>query len=356
MSTNKETKNRKIEAIYNYLNDMPEDANIDIESQKQLFFDRVKTKKKNHLYTYFKYAAAIILFATSAYFFTNNEEKAAIQTVVNETETSTQILVGTDKATLTLEDGSNVVLEKGREYKDSNLKSNGEKLVYNSKKDSQSEIKYNYLTIPRGGQYFVQLADGTNVWLNSDSKLKYPVSFNNDSPRKVELIYGEAYFDVSPSENHNGTRFIVTTKDQDVVVLGTEFNVKAYKEDDIIATTLVEGKVTIDNNSIKRQLSPNNQSRFNSITKEIDIVPVEVKHEIAWKKGLFSFRNKPFEDIMLVISRWYDVDVVFENEDTKALTFNGVFNKKLSIEEILLVIETSKEAQFEIKDKTIYMK
>jgi len=353
MSTQKENKNRKIKAIYNYINEMPEDTTVDIENKKRLFFDKIAAKKTKTVYTYLKYAAMIAIFLSTGYFLTKDTDTNSIPAIAKDT---TDILSGTDKAVLTLGDGSTVTLEKGQEYNDKNLQSNGEKLVYNSNKKTHKETKYNYLTIPRGGQFFVQLADGTNVWLNSDSKLKYPVAFNKNTPRKVELIYGEAYFDVSPSTAHNDTKFVVSTKDQDVVVLGTEFNIKAYREDAIIATTLIEGKVTIDNNSVKKYLSPNNQSRFNTRTKEINIVPVDVQYEIAWRKGLFSFKNKPFKDIMLVISRWYDVDVIFENETIKDIPFNGVFNKKLSIEEILVIIENTKEAKFEIKGKTIYMK
>ncbi len=356
MSTKKETENKKLEAIYNYLNEMPEDVNIDIEKQKRNFFNTINTRKTNHLFKYLKYAAAIVILLSSGYFLTiaNKDQPISSPAVV---DTSNDIQVGTDKATLTLEDGSNVVLEKGSSFSRDHLTSNGEQIVYNTAKNNKiKDIKSNILTIPRGGQFFITLADGTKVWLNSESQLKYPVAFTDDAPRKVELLYGEAYFEVSPSTAHNGTQFVVTTKDQDVVVLGTEFNIKAYKEDDVIATTLVEGKVTIDHDTVKRALTPNNQLQFNTITKEINVVPIDVKHEIAWRKGLFSFRNKPFKDIMRVISRWYDVDVVFVNSELKDITFNGVFNKKLSIEEILEVIENSKEAKFEIKNKTIFMK
>ena len=356
MSTKKETTSKKLEAIYNYLNEMPDDVNIDIEKQKRNFFNKIDSRKTNNLYKYLKYAAVIVVLISTGYFFLkdNITTSTPIPVIVNN---SNDILTGTDKATLTLEDGSNVILEKGSSYNGNNLTSNGEQIVYNTTANvKDQEIKNNVLTIPRGGQFFITLSDGTKVWLNSESQLKYPVAFTEDNPRKVALLYGEAYFEVSPSTAHNGTKFIVTTREQDVVVLGTEFNVKAYKGDHVIATTLVEGKVTIDHGSVKKQLEPNNQSQFNTLTKEINIIPIDVKHEIAWKKGLFSFRNKPFKDIMLVISRWYDVDIVFENDAIKETTFNGVFNKRLSIEEILVVIETSKEATFKIEGKTIYMK
>src|SRR5690606_21483982 len=113
----------------------------------------------------------------------------------------------------------------------------GDELVYDSDskiKDTENGPIYNYLTIPRGGHFFVQLSDGTQVWLNSESKLKYPVKFQNGKTREVELVYGEAYFKVSPSTGHNGSSFHVLTKFQEVDVLGTEFNIKAYNGEDEI--------------------------------------------------------------------------------------------------------------------------
>ena len=155
------------------------------------------------------------------------------------------ITTGSDKAVLTLEDGSNIELEKGKAFKTNVVNSNGEKLVYN--KTNQTKITYNYLTIPRGGQYFVKLSDGTEVWLNSESQLKFPVAFIKGQTREVTLVYGEAYFAVSPSTNHNGATFKVMNQGQEVEVLGTEFNIKAYKDEINIYTTLVEGKVTVSN-------------------------------------------------------------------------------------------------------------
>lgn len=354
MSKKKETKRKKIEAIYNYINEMPEDANIDIENQKKIFFKKIDDRKKNYFYKYLKYAAVIAVLISSSYFLTKEDNIKPSPQVVNNN--SDEIQVGTDKAILTLEDGSEVALEKGKSVTVNNIKSDGEKLVYQTSNSKNHDVKYNYLTIPRGGQFFIQLSDGTNVWLNSDSKLKYPVAFTKNSSRKVELVYGEAYFDVSPSKNHNNTNFIVSTQNQDIEVLGTQFNIRAYKEDNVIATTLVEGKVSVNNDGNKKTLKPNQQSQFNTTTNIIDIIPVDVYYEISWKNGLFSFKNKPLKDIMMVISRWYDVDVVFENEKALDVTFNGVFNKKQSIDEILSIIENTNEAKFETKGKTVFMK
>jgi len=298
-------------------------------------------------------AASLAILLGLSYFLTQDDISYTTPLVENN-----DIEVGTDKAVLTLEDGVEVVLEKGNDYRSENIESDGETVIYKAtnKGSNTAKIAYNYLTIPRGGQFYIELSDDTKVWLNSESKIKYPKAFLKNTDRVVELIYGEAYFDVSPSVNHQGSKFKVISNNQEVEVLGTEFNIKAYKDEDRVLTTLVEGKVTVSNDKLKTELEPNNQSQFNRLTNEIKVVSIDVDDEISWKNGLFSFKNKSFREIMIVLSRWYDVDFVFENEKLADITFNGVFNKKLSLEEVLAVIENSKTATFEIKEKTIYMK
>src|SRR5690606_40703343 len=120
-------------------------------------------------------------------------------------------------------------LEKGDSIQTHNAISNGEEIIYNN--NTSRQLVYNYLTIPRGGQFQLTLSDGTRVWLNSETQIKYPVSFTDGESRQVELVYGEAYFEVSHSTEHKGSDFIVYNQNQEVQVLGTEFNIKAYKDD-----------------------------------------------------------------------------------------------------------------------------
>ena len=186
--------------------------------------------------------------------------------------------------------------------------------------------------------------------------LKFPVDFIEGESRQVELVYGEAYFDVSPSSNHNGADFKVLNDNQEVQVLGTEFNIKAYKDEANIYTTLVEGKVAVDFNGEKQYLQPSQQSNLDINTKDLKVVMVDVYKEISWKDGVFSFRNKPLNDIMKVLSRWYDIKVVFNSQDLEFLTFNGSLDKKLSIAEILSIIASTNNISYEIKNKTILLK
>ena len=303
------------------------------------------------LYKYAVAASVIILVSLTIYFKTQNQKIQYVDPVIVNTE----IKPGTAKATLTLEDGSQVVLEKGEAFQTQNANSNGEELVYIANQGKIKEVQYNYLTIPRGGQYFVKLSDGTKVWLNSESKLKYPIEFINGFPREVELVYGEAYFDVSPSVEHNGSTFKVVNQSQEVEVFGTEFNIKAYKDETNIYTTLVEGKVTIGD-KINQKLTPNHQSILNKETKEFKIAEVDVNSETSWRRGVFSFKGKPLKDIMKVISRWYNVDVIFANKELELIKFKGNLNKDLSIERILSLMLSAELNSYEIKNKKIILR
>ncbi len=346
----------------NYITDQSlKNFNVDEAKQELIEFIRKEnlvTKKRR--FAYVKYVAAIVGVGlmVSGYFFKDSLYKNSIDNV--PTVVVSDIEAGTNKAVLTLGSGAQVVLEKGTSYQNKNVNSNGEQIIYNknSKKEKQSEIEYHYLTIPRGGEYFIKLSDGTQVWINSESQLKYPTSFTNEETRKIELVYGEAYFDVSPSSLNKGTKFIVQTQGQDIEVLGTEFNVKAYKDESNIYATLVEGEVTIKVGDKKRNLTPSQQSILNKTANTLEVITIDdVYNEISWKEGVFSFEEKPLIEIMKVLSRWYNMEVVFENESIKNVKFIGVIGKDQRVEEILSDIkdyEIIKE--FIINEKTVILK
>lgn len=319
-------------------------------AKKEYLYKIRQDKKKNKRFKIYKIsayavAASIALIISLTIFF--NQEAAEPQftepIIVNN-----QIKNGSDKATLTLEDGSEVALVKGKTVQTSNAKSNGEEIVYqnnNQKPSTKNQVAYNYLTVPRGGQFQINLADGTKVWLNSDSQLKYPIAFKDGETRQVELVYGEAYFDVSPSTEHKGVKFQVYHNAQEVEVLGTQFNIKAYKDEANIYTTLVEGKVSVTPSAVEGQkpttkiLAPNQQSNLNIQTNKIRIATVSTYNEIAWKDGIFSFEDKPLKEMMKVLSRWYDVEVEFKNKEAENEEFIGVLRKKQNLNNILETIK-----------------
>lgn len=312
-------------------------------------------KTPNRKLNYWKYVAAGVIVLGFVYYFQQETFKTPTEEVPVIVNTS--IAPGTDKATLILGDGSTVVLEKGNTFSRKNVKSSGDKIVYEASKNKAKEIVYNYLTIPRGGEYHVKLSDGTEVWLNSETQLKYPASFIEGETRQVELIYGEVYFDVSPSSENKGTKFKVLNQSQEIEVLGTEFNIKAYKDETNVYTTLVEGKVTVDNGVLKQSLMPNQQSNLDTKTNDVKVVKVDAAREVSWKNGIFNFKGKPLKDVMKIVSRWYDVDVIIENKELETIKIKGGLGKYQDIEEILSTIKTlSIIKNYEINGKTITLK
>jgi transmembrane sensor len=314
-----------------------------------------KSNSQKNYTKYVRYAAAVLIFISAGYFITKD-----IAWLDENVAAETQIKIGTNKATLTLEDGSEVVLEKGNGYASKTANSDGEKIIYNNtqnnSKETKSNIAYNYLTIPRGGEFYVQLSDSTKVWLNSETKIKFPVKFASGEIRKVELIYGEAYFDVSSGTKHNGALFKVITQGQEVEVLGTEFNIKAYKNENEIATTLVEGKVAVGINYKKEILNPTQQLNYNISDKTIKILTVNTDIETSWRQGYFSFTGKPLKEIMNVISRWYDIEIEFENKSIENQKFKGTLSRNQNIENILLTIKNTNNITYEIKSDKIIIK
>ncbi|GAA3603736.1 FecR domain-containing protein [Flavivirga amylovorans] len=329
---------------------------IDTEKDWKILERKIQQRSgKSSKFWYYGAAATVALLITIGFVFnkTNQEQDFAEPIIVNN-----NIEIGTDKAILTLEDGSDVVLGKGAVYESNHVASNGEELIYKTSNQKQTKNNYNTLTIPRGGQFYILLSDGTKVWLNSESQLKYPVAFNKGETREVELVYGEAYFDVSPSTEHKGAKFKVFNRSQEIEVLGTEFNIKAYKDETNISTLLVEGKVSVTTAVANHVLVPNQQSNLNLETNTISITTVaDIYNETAWRDGIFSFENKPLTEILKVLSRWYDMDVIIENTLQKEERFIGTFNKSNSIEDILIAIKSTNFINsYEINDKTLVIK
>lgn len=315
-------------------------------------------KKINHHPFYkrnvFRYGAAacLVLLISISFLISKNTSKIAAPIWVENA-----IEIGTDKAVLTLEDGTAIALERDQPYVASNVSSDGETLVYAADGSvSSTEVIYNTLTIPRGAQFFVHLSDGTKVWLNSESELYYPVNFVEGSLREVELVYGEAYFEVSPSEAHKGAKFVVHSKAQKIEVVGTEFNVSAYPDESFIYTTLVKGKVALTFDLIREYLKPNQQATVDIKTQNVQIESIDVYNNVSWKDGEFSFKQMSLKDIMKVLGRWYDVDMKFETRDMEVVTFNGVLKKDQRLEDILEIIAATTQLNFEIKNKTITIK
>lgn len=315
----------------------------------------IKLRRVKRILTYSTAAVVFLGIVLTTFIYEPNVTNKTIVDTDDYFEIENTILPGTDKATLTLDDGFIIILNKGNKVQTNYAKSDGTKIIYTKDQKKKSTATYNYLTIPRGGQFNIELSDGTKVWLNSESKLKFPVSFIEGELREVDLLYGEAYFDVSSSLEHNGSKFRVINEAQVVEVLGTEFNIKAYKDVMHVYTTLVEGSVVVDNGISKQNLIPREQSNLNTENKNIVVSKVNVEDEISWKNGIFSFNNKSMKEVMRVISRWYDVDVIFKNKNIETIEFIGVIDKSQSINEILSILKSTTIKNYTIINKTIIL-
>lgn len=216
----------------------------------------------------------------------------------------------------------------------------------------QDSLSYNILNIPRGGEYSVLLSDGTMVWLNAASRLKFPVTFLGNQ-RKVYLS-GEAYFDVTANPQRP---FIVSTEKGEVAVYGTQFNVKQYPEEKDIEVTLVKGAVSFvlpEGNAVG--LQPGHRLVYDGLGMSPRIASVNVRNYVSWRDNVFCFEEESLDNIMRMLSRWYDVHIVFRSTSLKELKFTGNLNKYSDIHCFLRLFEASVPVAFDIQGDIIVVK
>lgn len=219
-------------------------------------------------------------------------------------------------------------------------------LTYQSKTSNASDLEYNIIDVPQTAEYRLTLSDGTKVYLNSASCLKYPVVFSREE-RKV-FLEGEGYFEVSEDRERP---FRVIVRDMEVEALGTAFNVNAYQDHQNIQTTLVEGKVLISCNAGRIILTPGKQAIYGS--DKIVVREVDYREYTAWKDGRFIFNKLPLEEIMEQLRRWYGIEVFFRKEECKRFTFTGMIDRNLPLEEIFRIFHMTTDTQFCVKGNTV---
>ncbi|MCB6971580.1 MULTISPECIES: FecR family protein [Butyricimonas] len=268
-----------------------------------------------------------------------------------------KVLSGSSKATLVLDDGRMIPLTADTSFR---IQVAGamvkEDLVAGLKyeiSDSLREVLkrqpvgYNKLVVPRGGEYIMTLADGTRVWLNAETEMKYPVVFGKDT-REV-YVKGEAYFEVAKD---TACPFIVYASGVATRVLGTSFNVMAYEGEERVEVTLVTGKVEVGNVDGKCSLASGWQAVVEQGTHRITRREVNVAAYTSWRNGLFDFREMTLEELVMKLSRWYDVDFVFENDDARDKRFTGAVKRNNTLEFMLHFIEKTSNVYFKV-DKGI---
>jgi len=300
-------------------------------------------------------AAAILILGFGLYWWLGLKEssKMADQNT-RQTTALADLPPGGNKAVLTLGDGSEIILDSakngnlGNQGNSNITKSKTGELIYNEgSAKAVNAIVFNTLTTPKGGQYHIVLPDGSGVWLNAASSLKFPTSFTGKE-RRVEIT-GEVYFEVM----HNAKMpFIVKINETEVAVLGTHFNVMAYPDEKTIKTTLLEGAVKVSRAGKSATLSPGQQASITNSVGNINVLAnVDTEKEMAWKNGYFQFEDENLESIMRQVARWYDVDVNYDGNMSKE-HFTGRLPRNANVSKVLKILSLS-GVKFRIENKTI---
>jgi len=308
-----------------------------------------QSKNKNKIRVIKKYlvAATISTFALATgihYYFSSNQPLEISKNSRVEKKSN----INLDQPVLTLSDGTKVNLNQtnsGVLTIQENVEIIGNEGLLSYSKNSadhivRSQTVYNTLNTPNGVQYHLALSDGTRVWLNGNSEIKFPVLFNGEE-RVVELS-GEAYFEVAKTNKP----FKVSTDNTVVQVLGTHFNVKAYKDDTNVKTTLLEGSVKVASLGKERILKPGQEAVCSD--SEISVHQVDVELAVGWRNGLFTFNNEPLEQVMKQISRWYNMEVIYSGVKPQIL-FTGIIPVRDNIQKALMPVGEAASLSFDIK-------
>lgn len=323
--------------------------NLDV-IKKNIHADKSRYRK---LSPYYYAAAALVLVCLGLGVWSLTRQVSRQQQLSKSNARPLDVMPGTEGAVLVLANGKKVVLDaSSREktiYQDQSGISTTKdgQLTYRSTGSGEmtQEVAFLQLQTAKGNQYQLMLPDGTKVWLNAASSLKFPEVFKGRD-RKVELS-GEGYFEVAKDRDHP---FIVkTVKDgtsQEVKVLGTHFNINSYMDDHQIKTTLLEGSVQVDNLRSVQVLKPGDQSQLNS--KQINVTTVDVEDEIAWKNGLFRFDQSALKDILYQLERWYDIKVDYNSLPNKR--FSGMVPRKAKLSEVLKMLSLTGNIHFNIEE------
>lgn len=321
----------------------------DAEPAKLVYFSR-------RLLTRSIAVAVLLLIIGATYLYISPVEQNLQKKAANIAGTpKTTTAPASQGAILTLGDGSSIVLDSIADGVLSQkmgvtVVKGATGLIYEEKETAGNVLPLNTIATPRGRQYQLSLADGTKVWLNAATKLKFPTAFTHSKERVVELE-GEAYFEVA----QNATKpFIVKLNGlngngSSIKVLGTSFNVQSYNDEPVTYTTLLSGAVQFNMALEKLLLQPGQQSSYSPLTGAL-VKTVDISEVVAWKNGMFQFSNTDLKTVMRQLSRWYDMDVVYEG-DIPPFRFKGKIQRDLNLEDVIAILEA--DVDIRIKEKTI---
>ncbi|MFC0513205.1 FecR family protein [Mucilaginibacter angelicae] len=305
-----------------------------------------------HLFRNVAAAAIILLLSGTAVYHWYNKHEQQKMAAQSKAIVKHDVDPGDNRAVLTLANGTKLILDSakiGLLNQSGNIsinKTQDGQVVYTEDKDQHQNgpLAYNTISTPRGGQYQVVLPDGSKVWLNSASSLKFPMAFTGNE-RDVELT-GEGYFEVAKNKTKP---FNVMVKDIEVAVLGTHFNIMAYNDEAAVKTTLLEGSVRLTQGNISNLLKPGQQGVINN--KGIKIIDVDTDEVVAWKNGFFDFERVNIQEIMKQLSRWYGTEVMYEGKIPDD-EFVGKISRDVKLSQVLHILELS-HVRFRIENKKI---
>lgn len=316
--------------------------------------------RKIRIKKYYGVAAAVFLIVASLFLLKNQFKIDPInkqELIVND------IAPGKNTAELILDNGASVKLDdsiKGTIVNQAGVvvsKSNKGEILYAARDiERTNKVLFNTLKTPRGGQYSLTLPDGTKVWLNAASAIKFPITFDQ-AERVVELLEGEAYFEVAKLRKPGRTTnipFVVKTKFQEIQVLGTHFNINAYSDEESIKTTLLEGSVKVLSNHMHTVLTPGQQTEIKSGSAIMVNNSIDIDEVMAWKNQLFYFNNTDLNSVVRQISRWYNVDFMWTS-DLPLKRFNGILSKNEKLSKLLTMLEKTSGLKFKVEERRIYI-
>ena len=329
-----------------------QDSGINSDLAYHLFLRRTSSKRRVVGKVIWTSVAAVIAVFLCIYWLLSVEQNKDYGSTNGFVEV--MFPAGENKAVLTLEDGKEMLLgdslkatiEQGQDVV-AEVVSEG--LVYTKERNKTTKVGNHVLRVPRNGEFTLVLSDGTKIWLNSDSKVCYPTRFVGKE-RKIRLE-GEAYLQVAYDENKP---FVVELANVKIGVLGTSFNVRAYHDEDVVQTTLVEGRVYMATDKQNVILAPNEQGCVD-VDGCLSKRQVDVRLYTGWKEGRFIFEGQTLEEIMRTLSRWYDLQIVFDTEVAKYINFTGNLKRYDDFDQILSMLELACSAKFVVKDKTVHI-
>ncbi|RPD39610.1 FecR family protein [Chitinophaga barathri] len=298
------------------------------------------------------WAAAVVLLLVSSTTYWLLRRPAAVKEPVLASQPQKDIAPGGNKAVLTLGDGTEISLDSAgngilaQQGNTKVIKTRNGELQYDAPQHG-GQMVFNKIATPRGGQYTITLPDGSRVWLNASSSLRYPAVFSGRS-RVVELK-GEAYFEVSKQA---GQSFVVKVEEMEVKVLGTHFNIMAYDDEPALKTTLLEGAVEVKKADVVRTLKPGQGASLHRQSGTLELLPeVNTEEAVAWKNGFIQFEGNDIRSVMRQVARWYDVEVVYKGN--VPAHFRGIVPRNVPVSQVLKILELTGEVHFEIGDRQI---